>query len=1165
MTGLLKKTILFLLVIYYQLAASAQTRVDYKIDPVFRYIIESVKSKNLNGVPAFVKNVKPTPGYAFRSAIPEERYECIVYTKNARSLADSGMLVNSSFPTFATVWATLDQIVRMAEMRQVEFVEAPKLLNKVNDLVLGSSGASLLHQRKLNNTVYKGKNVLVAIFDSGIDWKHLDFRNPDDTTKSRILRIWDQTITAGSGEAPPAGFSYGVEYSQTQINNEIDGSPVNFVRERDTDGHGTHVAGTAVGNGSALSSKKYTGVAPESDIIVIKGGDSSFLDSRMIDAITYLQTLSTTLGKPVVLNLSLGTLLGAHDGTRPVEVAINSFTNSAPGRVVAAAAGNDGGSNKHNQLNLAANASSTVSFTVPAGSSGSEVFSYRIYSNTNGSLNASLTPPGGGAAVTAAAGQSTNSSILSGNFNISLDNNIDPGNNNRYVDVSLGRNGSNTASPAGTYTLTLTNNTATAIRLDGWLYKVNASFAGTVLVNGDNNYLVSSPGNASSAITVASYVARNAWYTAFGTSRAYPREREDSISSFSSRGPRRDNVLKPEISANGQGVISTLSSSLAKVDSAFLIEKGLYNLNQGTSMATPAVSGSLALLLQANTAATSEQLKTLLTSTATKGGMTELPGATPNSTWGFGKLDVFKAASALFNCGPADRRTYKYDSSTRNSEQTGFRLTTERLGVRFTPDMSGKLGGIYYETAGSATSLIVEVRASTSGNPGTLLGTLKVPSNLFQKYSWNYFDISTLNVSVASGVDYFIVVYRDPSSSEEWTIGAERVSVDNRSVNSSNNGANWSILSSDLKIRSVVYNNGQVSGAIATTNSIDTKNINSSNQFINSNCQLILQAIPNGINPVTGTVTGRVWIESTVQRTTAGPFVQRHYQIAQATATSANASITLYFTQAEFTAFNSDAASTLDLPANPSDAAGKANLRIARYSGTSSDNSGSPSSYSGSVTIIDPADGDIVWNAEFNRWEVTFDATGFGGYFVQTNTTASSNLSIEYFRGNNQGSVNTLTWKVNCTNTTTNFDIERSSDGVVFAPIGTVTTAQDRCLQPFTFNDPSPLGGKNYYRLKAYDGRNTIYSDIVIIDNNNSQPVTRLYPTVLNNSSTVNVVFTGSEGTLSVYDAIGRQIVSKSLVNGSQSINLKLASTGIYFYTIRNSDSVILTGKILIQ
>ncbi|MGI8635633.1 MAG: S8 family serine peptidase, partial [Segetibacter sp.] len=461
MTGLLKKTSLFLLVIYCQLAASAQGKVDYKIDPVYRYIIESVKTKSVNGLPAFVRNVKPTPGFAVPNALPEERYECIVYTKNARSLSDSGMLINSSFPTFATVWATLEQIVRMAEMRQVDFIEAPKVLNKVNDLVVGSSGASLLHQRRLNNTVYKGKNVLMAIFDSGIDWKHLDFRNPDDTTKSRILRIWDQTLTAVSGEAPPAGFNYGVEYSQSQINNEIDGTPANFVREKDTDGHGTHVAGTAAGNGSALPSKKYTGVAPESDIIIIKGGDSSFLDSRVIDAITYLQTLSTTLGKPVVLNLSLGTLLGAHDGTRPVEAAINSFTSSASGRAVAAAAGNDGGSNKHNQLSLAANGAGTVSFTVPAGasgSSGSEVFSYRIYSSTNGSLNAALTPPGGGAAVTVTAGQFTSSNILSGNFTISFDNNIDPGNNIRYVDVSLGRNGSNTASPAGTYTLPLPNN-----------------------------------------------------------------------------------------------------------------------------------------------------------------------------------------------------------------------------------------------------------------------------------------------------------------------------------------------------------------------------------------------------------------------------------------------------------------------------------------------------------------------------------------------------------------------------------------------------------------------------------------------------------------------------------------------------------------------------------
>ncbi|GEO08592.1 hypothetical protein SAE01_10880 [Segetibacter aerophilus] len=1148
-----------------QLSAFGQSRQDYKIDPVYRFLIEAAKSKtsDINSLPAFVKRVRPTKGFSFPNSTIEERYECIVYTRNAKELSDSGIVFNSVLPTFATAWATLDQISKMAALPQVLYVEAPQTLHKVNDLVVGSSGASLLHQGKLNNTVYKGKNVLVAIFDSGIDWKHLDFRNPDDTTKSRILRIWDQTITATSGETPPTGFSYGVEYTQTQINNEIDGTPANFVRERDTDGHGTHVAGTAVGNGRALPSRKYAGMAPESDIIVIKGGDSTFDDNRIIDALTYLKTLSTTLGKPVVVNLSSGSLFGPHDGTRPVEQAIDNFTASAPGRAVAVSAGNDGGTNRHNQLNLGANLSATVTFNATAITSGTDVFSYVIYANTNAAINATFTTPGGGS-VTALAGQSVSGSILNNNFTVFLTNSIDNNNNNRYIQVRVERSGSNTSSAAGTYSLNLTNLTATTLKMDGWLYRLNSAFSPTVLVNGDNDYMISSPGNAASAITVASYVARNAWYTASNTSLGYTREREDSISSFSSRGPRRDNVLKPEISADGQGVISSLSSTITKLDSSTVIEKGLYFLNQGTSMATPAVSGALALLLQANTAATAPQLKTLITSTAAKGGMTELTGPTPNPTWGYGKLDVFKAASLLFNCGPAERRTYKYDSSTRNSEQTGFKRTTERIGVRFSPDISGKLGGVYYQTLGFSTSIIIEIRSSNAGNPGSLLGTLSIPSNLIQKYSWNYYDVSTLNVTVTSGVDYFVVIYRDPASSEDWSVGAERLFLDNRSLTSTNNGSSWSIVNADFKIRSVVYNNLQSSGAIATATSADTRNIISSNRFINANCQLIAQVIPAGLNPVTGSITSRVWLEGSVPRSGALPYVSRHYQITPAIGTATTASVTLYFTQAEFTAYNNDPASVLDLPANPTDVTGKANLRVVKYFGTSSDNTGLPATYTGSPTIIDPADGDIVWNAELNRWEVTFDVTGFGGFVVQTNTATTTPGLIEYFRGVNQGATNVVSWKVNCTGVNTNFDVERSSNGIDFNSIGTISSSLDRCLQPFSLEDPSPLNGNNYYRLKVTTGGSSVYSDLVQLQNN-SQPVTKLYPTIFARGSSVNVRFTGTKGSLVVYDAVGRQVFRRVLVNGLQSINVRLASSGVYFYTITDDNTVIVTDKIVVQ
>lgn len=1113
---------------------SQSPSLEKKIDPIFRQIIVQQKYKNLPNDKKALSHfrVEPTEGRASNNGTIEKKYECIVYTTHAQELRKVGVFINSVLTTFVTAWVTMDQIEKMADMDIVKYVEAPTSDYLHNDISVASTGASLLHEGKLNNTAYKGKNVLVAIYDSGIDWDHFDFRDPNDTSKSRIVRIWDQTLNALTGETPPATFSYGVEYTQAQINDELDGSPANVVREKDINGHGTHVAGIIAGNGSALPSKKYMGMAPEADLIVIKGGEGTFSTSRIIDGITYLQNLANTLGKPIVLNMSLGSQFGPHDGTRSYEIAVDNFTSSSPGRAVVISAGNDNGANLHNKMSLAANATTSISFVVPAGTTGTDVFQYRLYTKDNNAVSATITAPAAGGSLTANAGESKDGLVITDSFAVHLVNLVETPNNNRYVDLYVERNGTNRISPAGTWTLAITNNTTNTLAIDGWLYYKNTSFSSTSLVGGNSDYLVASPGNANSAITVASFAGRNTWYSnAAAGAYTFPTTRIDSISTFSSRGPRRDEVLKPEITANGEAVISCLSSNATSFANTSITDIGLYVKDQGTSMSAPVTAGAIALLFQANPAATISQIKNYITSTANKTAMTELTGATPNPTWGYGKLDVFKAATAMFNCSPAEHRTYKYDSSTRNAQETGAAFTTQRVAVRFTPDISGKLGGVYFNTFTTTTGLFIEVHTNNAGNPGTLLATINIDSARIGKYSWNYLDLSKLNITITNATDYFIVLGRIGTTG--WSLSGEAVDVDGRSYQSLDNGVTWSVINTiDFKIRSDVFNDLQLSGILATVNSTDTRNINTSSQFINSNCALISQVVSSGANPVSGNVTSKVWLESSVQTYSGSPYVTRHYEITPTTGgATATGRITLYFTQAEFDAFNANPGSTLDLPANPTDNTGKANLQIVHYPGVSSNGSGLPGSYAGTPTTIDPVDTDIIWNEEVNRWEITFDVTGFSGFTVQTGATALP-ITLEYFRGESKSAENILSWKVNCGNSSAVFEIERSDDGSGFKKIGSVSVTQLRCSQSFNFSDALATEEKNYYRIKVVENTGRMYYTGIILLQSDNISMNALFPTVVHKGSAVQVRFTGNKGYLNISDGEGKRFMVTRLYMG---------------------------------
>lgn len=246
---------------------------------------------------------------------------------------------------YAIMRATRAQLERALDDPQIEYVELPKSL--VFNTYRAKQQSCILPVATGENAL-RGKGVLVAVLDSGIQYLLSDFQNEDG---SRILYLWDQTLQpdASRGFLPPMGFGEGVEFTKKDIDRAIR-MDSQIVPSRDMSGHGTAVAGIAAGSaGSPL----YQGVAPESELLIVKVGGNRVMERRnlprdgqvetdsfqetaastgvtpstqnfplttdLMRAITYVLQKAEELGRPVAVNISIGDTYGAHDGTSLLE------------------------------------------------------------------------------------------------------------------------------------------------------------------------------------------------------------------------------------------------------------------------------------------------------------------------------------------------------------------------------------------------------------------------------------------------------------------------------------------------------------------------------------------------------------------------------------------------------------------------------------------------------------------------------------------------------------------------------------------------------------------------------------------------------------------------------------------------------------------------------
>jgi hypothetical protein len=601
--------------------ASADLR---KLDARTRFEYEQLQS----GLPAQALRDR---GFAVPS---EGTMEVFVRGDAGRAaLEAAGARVRSALPGICTADLPFSAVEPVSDLPEVTAIVASMAVEDMTDISVPATGASALRGPGPLFTGLNGEGVLVGIIDSGIDWMSPDFRNPDGTT--RVKAIWDLTDSRGAPPSAVSGlpFTTGSEWTEADLNHAIAGGPP--IPRRDTHHHGSLCFGIAVSSGAAFNANSapaytYVGMAPRASLIVGRGStDGHLTEAGIVDQANWMMQRADQLGMPCVINISQGHEAGPHDGSLPIEVAFDAL--SGPGHVIVISAGNFGYTFHHAQLD-AGSAANYITANLQAFIPGAhEVVLQGAYDHRD-NLDFTITTPQG--AVLGPVHQGAMLFTGSPNGTVRIENG--------YTLTSRGdplvtfQADAMDDSVNGLWRFTFTPvslGTATG-RVDWWRY---SSFrTPTYFVGADTIESISGMATGFRTIAVGAWDSKNAWV---GCDQVLHNDGEivGNFSGFSSRGPTRDGRLKPEITAPGSEIASTLTQDPGPPGcNGFLYLPGLlHEFATGTSLSSPHVAGAVALIMQKYGPVTPEFAVQFLEQRARRDAFTE---TTPNERWGFGKL-----------------------------------------------------------------------------------------------------------------------------------------------------------------------------------------------------------------------------------------------------------------------------------------------------------------------------------------------------------------------------------------------------------------------------------------------------------------------------------------------------------------------------------------------
>ena len=479
---------------------------------------------------------------------------------------------------------SVESIDNLVNYPQIEYVERPFILTTQDVQSFSRTGIS----RFKNTNGLTGKGTIIGIIDSGIDYNLDVFK--DEQGNSKILYYWDQSFPGN----PPEGFTHGTLYTNEDINKAIR-REIN-IPISPTSTHGTHVAGIACQ------------VANEANLIVVRVGsiqtDVFSRSTEFMRAIKFILDKALELRMPVAINISYGSNEGSHRGLSLFEQYIDDMTSFWKNNIVVAA-GNNADKGGHRNIRLD-NQQVEVEFVV---GENEQILNVNIWPDFTDEFSLYLVNPSNlrSQEISLTSGEIRN--VLGGTRIRGYFYPISPYSLIRRITIQMSSN--NSISP-GIWKLVFTPINIVMGNVNIYLPTSEGISRDTRFLEANKNLTVTVPGTASKVITVGSFNSRT-----------------DTVSIFSGEGDISQNVLKPDLLAPGEDILSVLPG-------------GSVGALTGTSMATPHVTGVVALLMEWGIVNRndlffySQKIRAFLIKEAKRNTLYTYP----NNSMGFGMLDL---------------------------------------------------------------------------------------------------------------------------------------------------------------------------------------------------------------------------------------------------------------------------------------------------------------------------------------------------------------------------------------------------------------------------------------------------------------------------------------------------------------------------------------------